>query len=153
MSGFTTSFLMNDNALELAEFYVGIFPDSHIVNVSRQDENTVFVVDFVLRGDSFNAINSGASFEFSHALSLTIHCADQTEVDYYWDRLVDGGTPGRCGWLQDRFGVSWQVVPTALGSYLGDPNPARAAAAMSAMMQMSKLDLAAFAAAVAEISG
>ncbi len=151
MSAFITSFLVNDNALAMAEFYVGIFPSSEITSVMRGPNDAVIVVNFSLRGDSFNAINSGMETTFTHALSLTIACDSQADVDYYWDRLVAGGAPGRCGWLVDQFGVSWQVVPTAMGNYLGDPNPAKAAAAMEAMMGMSKLDLAVFAAAVESV--
>ena len=152
MSAFTTSFLVNDNALEMAEYYVGIFPSSEITSVMRGPDDAVIVANFSLRGAPFNAINSGMATTFTHAISLTMTCDSQADVDYYWDRLVAGGTPGRCGWLEDKFGVSWQVVPTAMGSYLGDPNPAKAAAAMQAMMGMSKLDLAVFAAAVASVA-
>jgi len=152
MSAFTTSFLVNDNALEMAEYYVGIFPSSEITSVMRGPDDAVIVANFSLRGAPFNAINSGMATTFTHAISLTITCDSQADVDYYWDRLVAGGTPGRCGWLEDKFGVSWQVVPTAMGNYLGDPNPAKAAAAMQAMMGMSKLDLVVFAAAVASVA-
>ena len=102
MSTFLTSFLVNYHALEMAEFYVGIFPSSEITSVMRGPNDAVIVVNFSLRGAPFNAINSGMDTTFTHALSLTIACESQADVDYYWDRLVAGGTPGRCGWRTGR---------------------------------------------------
>lgn len=99
-------------------------------------------VDFTLDGQQFMGLNGGPQFSFTEAISFQIPCADQDEVDHYWDRLCDGGQPGQCGWLKDRFGVSWQVVPTALPELLGDPDPGRAQRAMQAMLSMGKLDIA-----------
>jgi predicted 3-demethylubiquinone-9 3-methyltransferase (glyoxalase superfamily) len=138
---------------EAAEFYVSVFPNSRITNVSSYGENTpgkagtVMTVQFVLDGLDFTAINGGPLFTFSEAVSFHIACADQREVDHYWDRLGDGGEEGSCGWLKDRYGLSWQVVPAALGTLLGDPDAGRAQRAMQAMLGMRKLDVAALEAA------
>jgi len=134
---------------EAARFYVSIFPDSEITNVSRYGEGgprpagTVLTVEFLLDGHPFTALNGGPEFTFDEAISFMIPCTDQTEVDYYWDRLTEGGEEGPCGWLKDKFGVSWQVVPEALVELLTDPDPGRAQRAMKAMMGMKKLDVAA----------
>lgn len=147
----STSFLVNDCALALAEHYVAIVPNSAVTGVFGSDD-AVVAVDFTLNGVPYNAINAGQDITPSTALSLTIHCDTQADVDYYWERLTEGGSEGPCGWLVDKFGMSWQVVPTAMGAYLGDPNPARAQAAMTAMRSMKKLDLALFAQAVADVA-
>ena len=138
---------------EAAEFYCSVFPDSKITNVSYYGEagpgpaGTVLTVDFVLDGQEFTAINGGPEFTFTEAISLLINCADQEEVDYYWERLTDGGQEVQCGWLKDRYGLSWQVCPPGMGEILGDPDPERANRAMKAMLGMKKLDLAALKAA------
>ena len=138
---------------EAAEFYVSIFPNSRITHVSRYGENTpgtpgtVMTVQFELDGQPFIALNGGPQFTFNEAVSFHIACADQAEVDHYWERLGDGGEEGPCGWLKDRYGLSWQVVPAALGQLLGDPDRARAQRAMQAMLAMKKLDVAALHAA------
>jgi predicted 3-demethylubiquinone-9 3-methyltransferase (glyoxalase superfamily) len=130
-----------------AELYVSVFPNSKITSPSRYDESgpgkagTVRTVEFVLDGLEFMAINGGPRFPHTEAISFQIDCADASEVDHYWDRLGEGGEYGRCGWLKDRFGVSWQVIPAGLGQLLGDPDPARAARANKAMLSMRKLDL------------
>jgi predicted 3-demethylubiquinone-9 3-methyltransferase (glyoxalase superfamily) len=155
----TPNFLFNAEALEAAEFYVSIFPNSHIGEVSYYPEGaplapgTVLAVNFVLDGHDLTAINSGETFSFNESISLRVTCHGQDEVDYYWDALVSGGSEGRCGWLTDRFGVSWQITPVELGSYLGDPDPARAQRAMGLMMQMTKIELAQFAGALTGVDG
>ncbi len=144
-------------AEEAANFYVSIFPDSRIDHVQKNIVDTpagkpdeVLVVNFTLAGQRFMALNGGSRVEFNHAISLEIDCADQAEVDRLWNGLCEGGAPVECGWVTDRYGVSWQVVPTVLGKYLSDPDPARAANVMLAMMQMVKLDIAGLEAAYRE---
>ncbi len=138
---------------EAAAFYVGIFPNSKITNISHYTEagpraaGTVLTVDFVLDGQRFTAINGGPGFTFNEAVSLMVNCADQAEVDYYWERLGEGGEEGPCGWLKDRYGLSWQVAPEGIVELFQDPDPARAERAMAAMLKMRKLDIAALQAA------
>lgn len=138
---------------EAAAFYVGIFPNSRITNVSHYTEagpraaGTVLTVEFVLDGQEFTAINGGPGFRFNEAVSLMVNCADQAEVDYYWERLTEGGEEGPCGWLKDRYGLSWQVAPEGIVTLFQDPDPARAERAMAAMLKMRKLDIAALHAA------
>ncbi len=142
-------------AEEAARFYMSLFPDAAILHISRYQNDSAFaagtalVVEFELAGQRFQAINGGPHYKFSEAISLSIACKDAAEVDHYWDALTDGGEPGRCGWLKDRFGVSWQVVPDGLGAVIGDRDPARAGRAMAAMLRMGKLDLDAMRAAAA----
>lgn len=134
---------------EAANFYVGLFPDSRILEISRygsagpRPEGTVMTVDFVLNGQQFLALNGGPEFTFTEAVSFQVPCDTQEDVDHYWNAFADGGKEGPCGWIQDRYGLSWQVVPTALPELLGDPDPARAQRAMQAMLSMGKLDIAA----------
>ncbi|WP_367040103.1 VOC family protein [Streptomyces sp. Je 1-332] len=138
---------------EAATFYVSVFPNSKITNVSHYGDagprpaGTVMTVEFELDGQPYLALNGGPQFTFNEALSLTIDCADQEEVDHYWTKLSDGGEEGPCGWLKDKFGLSWQVVPTALEELVSDPDPARAQRAMAAMLGMQKIDVAALYAA------
>jgi predicted 3-demethylubiquinone-9 3-methyltransferase (glyoxalase superfamily) len=140
-------------ALEAAEFYCGIFPDSAITGVSHYTDagpgepGTVLTVDFSLDGQPHTAINGGPRFPFTEAVSLLVECADQAEVDRYWAALTDGGEEVQCGWLKDRYGLSWQVFPGELAELLGDPDPARADRAMRAMLDMVKIDVAAIRAA------
>jgi hypothetical protein len=148
----------NGAAEDAARFYVSLFPDAAIGSVSRYGGNapfpagTALVVEFTLAGLRYQAINGGPHYAFTPAISLSIACKDAAEVDHFWTALTaDGGSEGRCGWLIDRFGVSWQVVPDGLGAVLGDPDPARRARAMQAMMGMKKLDLAAMRAAADRI--
>ncbi|MDB4882752.1 MAG: 3-demethylubiquinone-9 3-methyltransferase [Gemmatimonadetes bacterium] len=129
-------------AEEAATFYVSIFPNSKIGHVMRAG-GAVIVVDFVLDGNRFMALNGRQQSAFTDAVSFVVPCETQADVDRYWDALVRGGEEGRCGWLKDRFGVSWQIVPNALGALLGDPDPAKAGRAMQAMLGMKKLDVAA----------
>ena len=140
-------------AEEAAELYVKIFPNSKILRTARYPEGSpgpvgsVMTIEFELDGERLVGINGGPQFPFTEAVSLQIDCADQQEVDYYWEALTDGGEPGQCGWLKDRFGVSWQVVPAGLDDVFRDADSARAQRAMTAMLTMSKLDLAALQAA------
>jgi predicted 3-demethylubiquinone-9 3-methyltransferase (glyoxalase superfamily) len=139
-------------AEEAAEFYVSIFPNSKIGNVARYDEagskatgqavGAAMVVAFDLDGQSFSALNGGLMFKFNESVSFVIDCETQEEVDYYWAKLSDGGSQGQCGWLKDKYGLSWQVVPKALGELMNDPNPAKAGRVMQAMLGMRKLDIA-----------
>jgi predicted 3-demethylubiquinone-9 3-methyltransferase (glyoxalase superfamily) len=134
-------------AEQAAEFYCSIFPGSRVVQVARYPEGgpgpvgTVMTVEFELDGQRVVGINGGPQFTFSEAVSLQVDCADQDEVDHYWQRLGDGGQEGPCGWLKDRFGLSWQVVPTGMDEVFSDPDPARASRAMQAMLGMGKLDV------------
>lgn len=154
MPTITPSLLFASESQAAAEFYVSIFPNSTINTISYYNDagpmpaGAVLAVDFQLDGRDFTAINSGATFEFNEAISFRINCESQDDVDYYWERLGDGGEEGQCGWLSDRFGVRWQVVPLGIARYLSDPDPERAARAMTAMLNMHKLDLAVFEAAV-----
>ncbi|MFJ6328619.1 MULTISPECIES: VOC family protein [unclassified Rhizobium] len=134
---------------EAANFYVSLFPNSRIDHVQKNVVDTpagkadqVLVVNFTLAGQRFMALNGGNHIEFTHAISLEVDCADQAEIDRLWDGLADGGTPVACGWITDRFGVTWQIVPTVLSKYIGDPDQTKAARVMQAMMQMVKLDIA-----------
>jgi predicted 3-demethylubiquinone-9 3-methyltransferase (glyoxalase superfamily) len=149
-----TPFLWYDgDAEEAVRHYVAVIPDSEITGMSHYGpgmpypEGSVMTVAFTLAGRPYAALNGGPEYKFSEAISLAVSAADQAEVDRLWDALTDGGQPGPCGWLKDRWGVSWQVVPDGLTDLLGDPNPLRSAAAAQAMMSMSKLDIAAMRAA------
>ncbi|MCC9309513.1 VOC family protein [Kitasatospora sp. RB6PN24] len=145
----TTCLWFDGQAEEAAKHYLSIFPNSRIGQVTRYGEagpgpaGSVMVIEFELNGQPFIGLNGGPEFTFSEAISFQIHCADQSEVDHYWDKLTEGGQPGPCGWLKDKFGVSWQVVPTELPAMIGDPDPEKAARATRAMMGMGKLDIAA----------
>jgi predicted 3-demethylubiquinone-9 3-methyltransferase (glyoxalase superfamily) len=144
-----TPFLWFDTqAEEAATFYVSLFDDAEITNIARYPEGApgepgaVMTVAFTLAGQEFTALNGGPVFDFTEAVSFYVHCQDQDEVDRFWSRLTaDGGEPGQCGWLKDRFGLSWQIVPDRLTELLSDPDPARAQAAMQAMLQMNKIDI------------
>src|SRR5689334_5762581 len=138
---------------EAATFYVSLFKNSRITEVSRYGEagprpaGTVMVVGFELDGQPFTALNGGPEFTFNEAISLQIDCRSQEEVDYYWEGLSAAGEEGPCGWLKDRYGVSWQVVPRALTTLIQDPDPGRSQRAMAAMLTMRKIDIAAVQAA------
>ena len=148
MPNITPSLWFNGNLEEAATFYASVFPNSSVEEFARYTEagpgtpGAVVSGTFVLDGTTFIGINGGPEFPFSEAVSFVIDCADQAEVDYYWDRLVAGGEESQCGWLKDRFGVSWQVVPRRLDELLSDPQPARAAAATKAMLGMRKIVIA-----------
>jgi len=130
----------NGQAEEAAEFYVNLFKDSKILNKTNGPDGSIFTVEFEILGSKYTALNGGPTFSFTEAFSIFILCQDQAEVDKYWDGLTsNGGTAGRCGWLKDKFGLSWQIIPKQLGECLGNPDPVKSAAAMNAMMGMSKL--------------
>lgn len=145
----------DDQAEQAAEYYTSIFPNSRILAISRFGEagqeihgrppGSVMTVEFELDGQRFTALNGGPVFTFNEAVSLIVNCETQDEIDYYWDKLTAGGDAAaqQCGWLKDKFGVSWQVVPTALDRMMTDPDPAKAARATEAMLAMKKLDIAA----------
>jgi predicted 3-demethylubiquinone-9 3-methyltransferase (glyoxalase superfamily) len=148
MPSITPSLWFDDNLQEAAEFYTSVFPNSHIEGLTRYTEagpgepGSVVTGTFVLDGTRFIAINGGPAFRFSEAVSFTVQCKDQDEVDYYWDRLTDGGEESQCGWCKDRFGLSWQIVPDRLYELVSDPDPVRAAAATQAMLGMRKIVIA-----------
>ena len=141
---------------DAANFYTSVFPNSRIVDVVRFGEagpgpaGTVMVVTFDLDGQRFIALNGGPQFAFSEAVSFQISCETQEEVDHFWNELSKGGEEGRCGWLKDRFGLSWQVVPTALPRLLGNSDPATSQRVMQAMLKMQKIEIAELEQAAAE---
>jgi predicted 3-demethylubiquinone-9 3-methyltransferase (glyoxalase superfamily) len=155
----------DNQAEEAARFYAGIFKNSKIGRISRYGEagqevhhrppGSVMTVEFELEGQPFTGLNGGPVFQFNEAISFQIDCENQQEVDYYWNKLTPGGDPNaqQCGWLKDKFGVSWQVVPRRLAELMSDPDPAKAGRAMEAMLPMKKIDIAALERAVAEPSG
>jgi predicted 3-demethylubiquinone-9 3-methyltransferase (glyoxalase superfamily) len=154
MPRITTNLWFDDNGLEAAEFYCSVFPNSKTTTVTHYGENqpmpagSVLTVDFVLDGTPFTAINGGPMFTFSEAISLLIDCADQAEIDYYWSALTaDGGEESQCGWLKDKYGLSWQVVPQGWADMFSDPDKSRVQRAIDAMFTMKKLDIAALEAA------
>ena len=140
-------------AEEAAEFYTSVFKDGRVLNKTHYTEGApreagmVMTVDWEVNGMRFTGINGGPDFKFSEAVSFLISCEDQDEVDYYWEKLGDGGEEGPCGWLRDRFGLSWQVVPDGMDELFADPDPTKADRAMKAMLSMGKLDIAALRAA------
>ena len=143
----TPNLWFDGNAEEAAGFYVDVFDDGRITNVAHYPEGTssagkVVTVEWELNGQTFIGINGGPQFKFDEAVSFMITCKDQAEVDYYWERLTDGGAESQCGWLRDRFGLSWQVVPEGIDELFSDPDPTKAERAWQAMMKMKKLDLA-----------
>ena len=136
-------------AEEAAELYTSIFPNSRIVDVARygsagpRPEGMVMTVAFELDGQPILALNGGPDFTFTEAVSFEVECADQAEVDRYWDKLTDGGEEGPCGWLKDRYGLSWQIVPKALTELIADPDREKSQRVMKAMLEMKKIDVAA----------
>lgn len=148
MSAISPCLWFDDQLEEAAAFYTGIFPNSSLGHLSRYPDvgpgvpGRVMAGDFVLDGTTFRGINGGPEFRFSEAISFSISCRDQSEVDYYWHSLSDGGEESVCGWLKDRFGVSWQVVPQRLYELVSDPDPARADAATAAMLGMTRIVVA-----------
>jgi predicted 3-demethylubiquinone-9 3-methyltransferase (glyoxalase superfamily) len=150
MQKINTFLWFNDQAEEAANFYTSLFENSKILEVNRYSEagpgpaGQVMVINFELVGQKFTALNGGPHFKFNEAISLVVNCENQAEVDHFWGNLIaDGGEESMCGWLKDKFGLSWQIVPTALGSLIGGPDPAGAQRATQAMLQMHKLDIAA----------
>jgi len=149
----TTHLWFDDQAEEAARFYVSLFKNSRILNVSRYGEagakisgrkpGSVMTVTFQLEGQQFIALNGGPLFKFSEAISLLVNCETQAEVDELWEKLSEGGEQGPCGWLKDRYGLSWQIVPAVLGEILQDKDPKKSEKVMGALLQMKKLDIAA----------
>jgi predicted 3-demethylubiquinone-9 3-methyltransferase (glyoxalase superfamily) len=148
MKRITPCLWFDTEAEEAANFYTSVFEDSRVLGVSHYGEagprpaGTVLTVNFELDGQEFVALNGGPEFTFDEAISFQISCADQEEVDYYWGKLTEGGEEGPCGWVKDRFGLSWQVVPTRLMELLEDPDPGKSQGAMRAMLGMKKIDIA-----------
>ena len=139
----------DDQAEEAAKLYTSVFEDSKVLKTTHRPDGSVFTVEFELLGAKYTALNGGDMFKFTEAFSIMVHCKDQVEVDAYWHALLeDGGTPSNCGWLKDKFGLSWQVIPKQLDECLNHPDPVKAAAAMKAMMGMSKLIVSELEAAV-----
>jgi predicted 3-demethylubiquinone-9 3-methyltransferase (glyoxalase superfamily) len=143
-----TPFLWFDNQAEEAmNFYMSLFKNSKIVNVSRYGEGapvpagTVMSATFELDGQTIMALNGGPQFKFNEAVSFFVNCENQAEVDGLWDKLCEGGEPGPCGWLKDKFGLSWQIVPKQLGELMGDPDADKSRRVMEAMLKMSKIDV------------
>jgi predicted 3-demethylubiquinone-9 3-methyltransferase (glyoxalase superfamily) len=140
-------------AEEAAQFYTSVFKDGRILSKTHYTEagpreaGMVLTVEWEVNGMRFTGINGGPNFKFDEAVSFLISCEDQDEVDYYWEKLTDGGDESQCGWLKDRYGLSWQVVPSGMEELFGDADPERARRAMEAMLQMKKLDIAALRAA------
>ncbi|MFC8074979.1 VOC family protein [Streptomyces sp. NPDC057307] len=153
MPRITPNLWFDGQAEQAAEFYIGIFPNSRITGITHYGEagpgeaGTVLTVDFELDGFRYTGINGGPQFTFDEAISFLIECADQEEVDHYWYKLSEGGEEGPCGWLKDRYGLSWQVAPGGMNELLNDPDQERAQRAMKAMLGMKKIDLAALRAA------
>ncbi len=144
-----TPFLWFDDNLDAAiAFYRDIFGDAAVLHESRYGDagpgpaGQIMMATFTLGGQEFMGLNGGPQYQFTPAISLFISCKDQAEVDHHWYSLINGGTPGRCGWLVDRFGLSWQVVPEALGRLMSSPDPARSGRVRQAMLEMSRLDVA-----------
>jgi predicted 3-demethylubiquinone-9 3-methyltransferase (glyoxalase superfamily) len=138
----------DDQAEEATKLYTSLFPNSKIENISYygdegpKPKGTALVITFRLNGQEFMALNGGPEFKFTPALSLFVNCENQDEVDYLWENLSKGGEKGQCGWLTDKFGISWQIVPILLGKLMSDKNPRKSVSVMHAMLQMKKLDMA-----------
>jgi predicted 3-demethylubiquinone-9 3-methyltransferase (glyoxalase superfamily) len=133
----------NGNAEEAMKFYVSVFKKkSKIVSIQRQGKDgPVFGGTFQLEGQRFHVLNGGPQYKFTEAISLFVHCETQKEVDTLWEKLCEGGEPSRCGWLKDKYGLSWQIIPSVLGKYLGDKDPVKANRVMNAMLKMDKIDI------------
>jgi predicted 3-demethylubiquinone-9 3-methyltransferase (glyoxalase superfamily) len=142
-----TNLWFDTEAEEAAKFYTSIFKNSKIRNVSYYGDTgprpagTVLTVDFELDGQQFTALNGGPDFKFTEAISLLVNCESQEEVDELWEKLLQGGSEQQCGWLKDKYGLSWQIIPTALGEMMADEDPERAKRVMAAMLQMVKIDI------------
>lgn len=159
MQKIVPSLWFDNQAEEAMNFYVSIFKDSKVGSVTRYGEagpgtpGAAMTVTFTLAGQEFMGINGGPYFKFSEAVSFFVHCATQQEVDEFWEKLSAGGEEAQCGWLKDKFGLSWQIVPTVLGEMLQDPDPEKARRVTEAMLQMKKLDIAKLQQAYAGVSG
>jgi predicted 3-demethylubiquinone-9 3-methyltransferase (glyoxalase superfamily) len=146
MKGLSTFLWFDTQAEDAADHYTSIFDDGKITGVTHygtagpRPAGMVMTVDFELAGQSFIALNGGPNYRFNESVSIMIHCDTQDEVDRYWSRLTDGGEEGPCGWLKDKYGLSWQIVPTLMFELLGDPDPVKSQAAMAAMLTMGKID-------------
>ena len=142
--GRITPFLwFNGNGEEAMNFYVSVFGDARVLGVNRGPDGKVFTGSFELRGQEFMFVNAGPDFQFTEAISMFVNCQTQDEVDELWAKLTaDGGEESRCGWLKDKFGLSWQIIPDALGELLADPDGERSGRAMQAMLGMQKIDIA-----------
>ena len=141
MQKITTFLTFNDQAEQAANFYTSLFKDSKIEDIMRAGD-AVMGVSFQLAGQHYNALNGGPSFTFTEGISLFVNCETQAEVDELWEKLTsDGGEESRCGWLKDKFGVSWQIIPSVLGEMLGDKDPEKAGRVMQAMLKMNKIDI------------
>ena len=155
MQKVTPCLWFDTEAEDAAKLYTSVFENSRILEVSHYGEGaprpagTVLTVSFELEGQAFTALNAGPEFTFNEAVSFQVSCASQEEVDHFWDTLSEGGEESQCGWLKDRFGLSWQIIPTRLPELLGDPDPERSQRAMQAMLGMKKIDIAALEKAVA----
>jgi predicted 3-demethylubiquinone-9 3-methyltransferase (glyoxalase superfamily) len=153
MSEITPCLWFDGNADDAVDHYLSIFPNSRrLLSAddtagSQVSKGSTLVVSFELDGRPFMALNGGPAFQFSPAVSFVVNCVNQDQVDFYWNRLLEGGQESQCGWLSDRFGVSWQIVPDRLGELMADPDPERANRVMQAMLKMVKLDIAALEAA------
>jgi predicted 3-demethylubiquinone-9 3-methyltransferase (glyoxalase superfamily) len=153
MAGMTPCLWFDDQAEEAARFYVSVFKNATMGVITRygaaeskvagKPEGSVLTVAFQLDGQDFVALNGGPQFSFTPAISFMVNCQTQTEIDHLWDKLSEGGEPGPCGWLQDQYGVSWQIVPASLDAMVQDPDVERSQRVMQAMLQMKKLDIAA----------
>lgn len=147
MNKITPCLWFDHNAEEAISFYLSVFPDGELLSVNRYPEGApdfageVLTAHFRLAGQEFIALNGGPMFQFNEAVSFSIDCKDQAEVDYYWDKLTEGGEESMCGWLKDKFGLWWQVVPSRLGELLYHPDTAKAGKAMQAMFTMRKIDI------------
>jgi predicted 3-demethylubiquinone-9 3-methyltransferase (glyoxalase superfamily) len=138
-----TPFLwFDDQAEEAMNFYVSIFKNSRVLNISPGPNGKAFTVSFELDGQEFTALNGGPNFKFTEAISFFVSCETQAEVDELWEKLTAGGEEIQCGWLKDKYGLSWQIVPTALGKLLGDPDPVKSQRVMQAMLKMKKIEIA-----------
>jgi predicted 3-demethylubiquinone-9 3-methyltransferase (glyoxalase superfamily) len=147
MQKIVPSLWFDDKIEEAVNFYVSIFGDARITHTSRYGDNqpmpkgTVLTMTFELDGQEFMAINGGPMFKFTEAISFFVKCDSQAEVDHFWDRLVEGGQESQCGWLKDKYGLSWQIVPNVLTRYMTDPDTAKAGRVMQAMLKMVKIDI------------
>ena len=143
MNKITPFLWFDDNAGEAMNYYVSIFPNSKVLSSQMMPDGKVMGVSFVLDGQEFMGMNAGPTFKFNEAISFYVNCEDQAEVDLYWDKLIaDGGEESKCGWLKDKFGLSWQIIPKQLGELMGDPDPIKAKRVMDAMLKMQKIIIA-----------
>jgi predicted 3-demethylubiquinone-9 3-methyltransferase (glyoxalase superfamily) len=144
-----TPFLwLDNNAEEAMQFYTSVFKNARVINTRHYEDSrsgskgSVMTATIELEGQEFMLLNAGPMFKFTEAISFFVKCRDQQEVDYYWEKLCEGGQTSQCGWLKDKFGLSWQIIPDALGEYLGDKDPKKANNVMMAMLKMSKIEVA-----------